>query len=53
MPPQLDNYLELETSFEKNVRSVLRQAHKSWQAGEDMEQLMNEALERLKRAMAE
>lgn len=51
-PPQLDTYLELETSFEENVRSSLRQANKSWQEGEkDTGLLAVEALEHLKAAM--
>lgn len=51
-PPQQDNYLELETSFEENVRSSLRLANKSWQAGEgDVDRLMVEALEQLRDAM--
>ena len=51
-PPQQDNYLELETSFEENVRSSLRLANKSWQAGEGgVDRLMVEALEQLRDAM--
>lgn len=51
-PPQIDTYLQLETSFEENVRSCLRQANKSWQTGEKgTEVLMEEAMEHLKASM--
>ena len=51
-PPQLDTYLDLETSFEENVRSVLRQKNKEWLTGENKEDiLMAEALNNLKKAM--
>lgn len=51
-PPQLDNYLKLETSFEENVRSSLRQANKSWQEErKDTGMLIAEALEHLKEDM--
>lgn len=51
-PPQIDTYLRLETSFEENVRSCLRQANKSWQTGEkDIDVLMEEARQHLEAAM--
>lgn len=46
--PQLDNYLELEQAFEKNVRSKLRTAYSRWQDEEDVEKLKSEALENVK-----
>ena len=50
--PQLAGYLELEQTFEKNVRSKLRMACNSWQDGEeDVERLMSEALENVKASL--
>jgi len=52
--PQLAGYLELEQTFEKNVRSKLRVACSSWQEGEeDVERLMSEALENVKASLPE
>lgn len=48
-PPQLDTYLELETSMEKNLRSILRMTNKRWKRNEkDVDTLATEALESLK-----
>lgn len=50
--PQLENYLELEQAFEKNVRSRLRAANSSWQNGEeDVEKLTEETLQSLKASL--
>lgn len=43
--PQMTNYLELEQSFEKNVRSKLRMANTSWKNGErDVKALKSQAM---------
>lgn len=50
--PQFAGYLELEQSFEKNVRSKLRAACASWQAGEKaVETLTAEALAHVKASL--
>lgn len=50
--PQIPGYLELEQSFEKNVRSKLRAAFSSWQDGEaNVEKLMAEALGNVKASL--
>lgn len=50
--PQIPGYLELEQSFEKNVRSKLRAAFSSWQDGEaNAEKLMAEALGNVKASL--
>ena len=50
--PQLDNYLELEQTFEKTVRVKLRAANAAWCAGDtDVAGLAAQALEALKAAM--
>ena len=50
--PQIASYLELEQSFEKNVRSKLRAACGCWQDGEvNVEKLMVEALRDVKASL--
>lgn len=50
--PQIPGYLELEQSFEKNVRSKLLAAFSSWQDGEaNVEKLMAEALGNVKASL--
>ena len=50
--PQFAGYLELEQSFEKNVRSKLRAAYGSWLDGEEnVEKLMTETLENVKESL--
>ena len=50
--PQLAGYLELEQTFEKNVRSKLRTACSNWRDGEEnVEKLGEEALENVKMSL--
>lgn len=51
--PQLDRYLELETSFEKNVRLCLAAARSRYAASdaEDMDALITESLKEFKETM--
>ena len=50
--PQITNYLELEQTFEKNVRSKLRVACGNWQDGEeDVKKMMAEELENVKASL--
>ena len=50
--PQLGGYLELEQTFEKNVRSKLRTACSNWRDGEEnVEKLGEEALENVKMSL--
>lgn len=50
--PQIKNYLELEQTFEKNVRSKLRAACGNWHDGEEnVKKIMAEALENVKASL--
>ncbi|MGM9918126.1 MAG: hypothetical protein ACI316_02350 [Lactimicrobium massiliense] len=48
----MTNYLELEQSFEKNVRSKLRMANTSWKNGErDVKALKSQAMMNLEASL--
>lgn len=50
--PQIEGDLELEQSFEKNVRSKLRASYISWQEGEaDVDELAEETLKNVKASL--